>query len=264
MCGLTGIVIGKKYNRKERNIVKDLFTNILIEHEERGKEATGVTAIWPDSKYIIQKSPVPASEFVKSKEYNEFIKKLDSKVSIILGHTRKPTKGTHWNMDNNHPIKIGDIVGVHNGTIKNDDHLFNSEGLERHAEVDSEIIFSILNEVNFNDNPEKLTRSIQGATRKLTGSFTTLSVNIKRPTKILLLKYNQPMSYHYSKSLETIFFTSKYLFLRKAFGKSVVTEALQSKTAYMFDLFSNSVPKGEPYMKFPIESGNGSLNIKKL
>lgn len=256
MCGLIGIVIGKKYNRKERNIVKDLFTNILIEHEERGKEATGVTAIWPDSRYIIQKSPVPASEFVKSKEYKKFLKKLDSNMSILLGHTRKPTKGSPWNMENNHPITIGNIVGVHNGIIKNDDHLFNSEGLERHAEVDSEIIFSILNKVNFNDNFGKLAHSIQEVTQKLTGSFTTLSVNVKHPTKILLLKYNQPISYHYSKSLEALFFTSRYLFLRRAFGKSVVTEALPSKTAYMFDLFANSVPKGEPCLKFPIKSGN--------
>ncbi len=256
MCGLTGIVIGKKYNKKELKRTKELFTNILIEHEERGREATGVVAIWPDSSFIIKKSLLPAGEFVKTKEYLRFLKKLDPKVSIILGHTRKPTKGPLWNMDNNHPIVVGNIIGVHNGTIKNDDHLFNSEGLKRQSEVDSEIIFSVLNEINFGDHPERFTHSIQETTKKLSGSFTTLSVNIKYPTKILLLKYNQPMSYHYSRQLDTLFFTSRYLFLRKAFGKSVITEALPGKTAYMFDLLSNLVPKGEPCMKFPIESGN--------
>ncbi|MEN8154276.1 MAG: hypothetical protein ABFR75_09665 [Acidobacteriota bacterium] len=258
MCGLIGIVVGKKYKRDELEKVKSLFTQVLIEHEERGKEATGVAAVWPDSSYILKKAPIAASTFVQSKGYLEFLKKIDSNVSIILGHTRKPTKGDLWNMDNNHPIIAGDIVGVHNGTIKNDDHLFSSEKLTRQAEVDSEIIFSILNEIKFDEHSESFAHSIQDATKKLTGSFTTLSVNLKYPEKILLLKYNQPMSYHYSKSLETLFFTSKYLFLRKAFGRSVITEALPSRTGYMFNLSSNSVPRGEPCMKFPIDSGNGS------
>jgi len=256
MCGLVGIVIGKKLSDQELQRVKKLFTNVLIEHEERGKEATGVAVIFPNSNYFILKSPVPASKFVESEKYLDFLNEVTSDASIILGHTRKPTRGSHWDMENNHPLISGDIIGVHNGTINNDNALFDSEDIKRYTNVDSEIIFSILNKIDFNDKRENLARLIRETTLKLEGSFTTLSVNLKFPRKILLLKYNQPMSFHYSKSLETLFFTSKYLFLRKAFGKAVVTEALPGKTAYIFDLFSNIVPKGEPCFNFPIESGN--------
>lgn len=151
MCGLAGIVIGKKYSNKELKRVKELFTQILIAHEERGKEATGVAAISPHSGYIMAKSPIPASEFVRSKKYENFLKKVTKKATILLGHTRKPTKGTHWNPKNNHPIVYGKTLGVHNGTIKNDDFLFQYEGLKRNAEVDSEVIFSLLNQVSYSN-----------------------------------------------------------------------------------------------------------------
>ncbi len=82
---------------------------------------------------------------------------------------------------------------------------------------------------------EKILGSLKSS-KKMTGSFTTISVNLKHPHELLLLKYKQPLSYHYSKSLETLFFTSGYIFLRKAFGRSVVTEALPSKSAYLFNL----------------------------
>lgn len=263
MCGIIGIVIGKRYSNEEMKKVKDLFTQVLVAHEERGREATGVAAIFPDSKYIIKKAPVPASEFVKSKEYSNFLKQVTKNTGILLGHTRKPTKGSQWNSENNHPIVTGDTIGVHNGTIKNDDFLFKYEGFSRNSEVDSEVIFSLLNKVNYEDFSGQFVSDVQKSTRKLTGSFTTISLNLKHPSKILVLKYDQPLSYHYSRSLETLFFTSRYVFLRKAFGRSVVTEALPGKTGFLFDLTSESGIKGEYMRKFPIESSDDFLKLIK-
>lgn len=258
MCGLTGIVMGKRYSNEELERVKELFTRTLLAHEERGREATGVIAIWPDSRYTILKKPLPASEFIQTEEYRNFLRAWDKDVCTLLGHTRKPTKGSVWNEDNNHPLIVGDTLGIHNGTIKNDDSLFKNENLARKAEVDSEVIFSMLNNIYCNNNydcrSDSFASEVQTCTKKMTGSFTTISVNLKHPHELLLLKYNQPLSYHYSRSLDTLFFTSRYIFLRKAFGRSVVTEALPNKSAYVFSLFTNFVPKGQPYLQFPIIS----------
>ncbi|MCK4944150.1 MAG: class II glutamine amidotransferase [Candidatus Aminicenantes bacterium] len=263
MCGLTAISIGKRYRKDELKRVKELFTQILLAHEERGREATGVVIIWPDSHYLILKRPIPASEFIKTPEYRDFLKEWDKKVCTVQGHTRKPTKGSTWNEDNNHPLIIGDIVGVHNGTIKNDDLLFKKENLQRIAQVDSEVIFSMLNNIynNCTDHHSDFVSEVQECTKKMTGTFTTISVNLRNPCELLLLKYNQPLSYHYSHSLETLFFTSRYIFLRKAFGRSVITEALPSKTAYLFNLNSNSESRSKPVIQFPIVSADN--NIKK-
>jgi glucosamine 6-phosphate synthetase-like amidotransferase/phosphosugar isomerase protein len=258
MCGLTGIAVGKRYSDEELERVKELFTRTLLAHEERGWEATGVSAIWPDSHYTVLKKPQRASEFIETGDYGNFLRTWDKDVCTLLGHTRKPTKGSIWNEDNNHPIIVGDTLGIHNGTIKNDDLLFKNENLARKAEVDSEVIFSMLNNIHWNNkydcHSHHFVSEVQTCTEKMTGSFTTISVNLKRPSELLLLKYNQPLSYHYSQSLETLFFTSRYIFLRKAFGRSVVTEALPNKSAYVFNLFTNSVPKGQPNLQFPIIS----------
>lgn len=261
MCGLIGIIIGKKYTNKEMESVKKVFTNLLIGHEERGKEATGVAAISHNAEYYLSKSPVRATEFVKTKEYSDFLDIIRMKTGVILGHTRKPTKGSHWNPKNNHPIVYGSTLGVHNGTIKNDDFLFKYEGLTRNAEVDSEIIFSILNKALYKKKNKKFILDVQRSVRKFAGSFTTISINLEYPSKVLILRYNQPLSYHYSSSLKTLFFASRYIFLRKIFGRSVVAESLSEKTGFLFDLSSKSVKAGGPLLEFPIQSGEDYLKM---
>ena len=44
---------------------------------------------------------------------------------------------------NNHPIRAGDVIGTHNGTIYNADYLFRRFKLPRFAQVDSELLFCL-------------------------------------------------------------------------------------------------------------------------
>jgi glucosamine 6-phosphate synthetase-like amidotransferase/phosphosugar isomerase protein len=61
-------------------------------------------------------------------------------------HVRDYTKGHPSLAANNHPIRHGTVVGIHNGIIENDDELFARHEIAR-AEpsmtVDSEIIFAL-------------------------------------------------------------------------------------------------------------------------
>lgn len=249
-----GIQLGRRLTCAEHQRVKDLFTGVLLANEERGREATGVAAFWPDGRHRILKLPVCASEFINSPEFADFIQAWDLSACTVLGHTRKPTKGSVWNPDNNHPIQVGRTVGIHNGTIHNDNFLFDTQNLERRAEVDSEIIFSMLDTLDISRMDSKAISAIQGVSRKLTGYFTTLSVQLDNPHEVLVLKYNQPVSFHFSRSLQAYFFSSRYLFLRKAFGRQVVTEALESKTGYLFDATRQGEPVGRPHVDFPLQS----------
>ena len=63
-------------------------------------------------------------------------------------HVRDYTKGHPTIAANNHPIRHGCVVGIHNGIIVNDEELFHRHGLARHEPemtVDSEAIFALVN-----------------------------------------------------------------------------------------------------------------------
>lgn len=141
MCGIAGFSIGRGDHRNVN--CRQLAKHLLLAIQERGEDATG--AAWSetdgDSKAVMfAKLDIPAHEFVGS------LKDLmprHTRTAIL--HTRWATKGDPADLDNNHPIIVGDIVGIHNGVITNDDHLFAVEEWERIAEVDSEAIFHLIN-----------------------------------------------------------------------------------------------------------------------
>ena len=64
-----------------------------------------------------------------------------------LIHVRDFTKGHPDIEANNHPIRHGAVVGVHNGIVSNDDELLARYGIERaepQMTVDSEAIFALV------------------------------------------------------------------------------------------------------------------------
>ena len=61
------------------------------------------------------------------------------KKSAIRNHQSeigRRTRGDERVNRNNHPIRAGDVIGTHNGTIYNADYLFRRFKLRRFAEVD--------------------------------------------------------------------------------------------------------------------------------
>ena len=67
-------------------------------------------------------------------------------VSELLVHVRDYTKGHPSINANNHPVRHGPVVGIHNGIITNDDELLAPHSCARSEPkmtVDSEAIFAI-------------------------------------------------------------------------------------------------------------------------
>ena len=89
------------------------------------------------------KRPVRASRFVDDKAFHEVLSGVDNRTTLLLGHTRWRTRGDERVNENNHPIRAGDIIGTHNGTIYNADYLFRRLKLPRFAEVDSDLLFRL-------------------------------------------------------------------------------------------------------------------------
>ncbi len=236
MCGLTGVLLyPARRSADEWRAITDVATANLLANEERGREATGIAVIQADGRCRIFKQPAPASELVKMEGYQRALSAVGDDTVCILGHTRLPTKGSRWRNANNHPLLAGHVVGIHNGTISNDDHIFAHKGLPRAGEVDSEVIFRLQDTVNPLRCDGRYPALVQERVSLLEGTFATLSVDLRRPTGLLVLKQLQPLCLHYEPELEALFFSSRYAFLRKAFGRSVVTEALESRRGFYFD-----------------------------
>jgi glucosamine 6-phosphate synthetase-like amidotransferase/phosphosugar isomerase protein len=236
MCGLAGILLfPARRSATEWLAIRQCFTQTLIFNEERGREAAGMALIRRDGSYRLLKEPVPASDLVAGEAYRDLLAQVDAETTCLLGHTRAPTKGSRWNNANNHPLVAGQVVGIHNGHIDNDDELFAQLDLPRQGQVDSEIIFRLFDTISLHSRNGTYLQAVRRRTNMLRGRFATLSVDLWQPGRLLAVKKDMPLCVHYHAPWQALCFSSRYLFLRKAFGRSVITEALDSRQIYLFD-----------------------------
>ncbi len=236
MCGLTGILLYPSRRSPEtwRKII-DIHTANFVFNEERGREASGLAVIQADGRYRVFKQPVEASDLVEMAGYQEVLNTVGEQTVCILGHTRMPTKGSRWHNVNNHPVLTDHVVGVHNGIIANDDLLFDRMRMPRAGEVDSEVIFRLLDTVDPARCNGQYLKKVQERIDLLDGTFATLSIDVRSPERLLILKHLRPLCIHYEKEWQALFFSSRYIFLRKAFGRQVITEALENGFGFLFD-----------------------------
>jgi glucosamine 6-phosphate synthetase-like amidotransferase/phosphosugar isomerase protein len=262
MCGLAAIHLApQERTTAQWQRIQTLFTENLLANEERGLEASGMALISARGFWFIFKWAVCASQFIKSPEYKNIWKYVNADTTCLLGHTRRPTKGAPVNDANNHPIQTGQIIGVHNGQIKNDDELFANNKFKRIGDVDSEIIFQMLNEIN----PQKISSDGYIAQLKqqialFQGDYTFLFVDLRLPTRLFVIKKNQPLSLHWDPELQALFFSSRYIFLRKNFGNSVIHTSLPYNNGYGFDCRRLPSHKSTPVYSFPINKTETSKN----
>lgn len=156
MCGIAGFSISDKDHRHIncRKLAKALARQI----ERRGTDATGVawTQTDPDGSLGVwyMKDAISASMFMDSMDQIA----MHTRSAII--HTRYATKGSPENNDNNHPIIVGDTIGIHNGGIRNDDQIIAEVGTGRTGQVDTEAIFRL---IDASDDPTQELHRLQGS-----------------------------------------------------------------------------------------------------
>jgi glucosamine 6-phosphate synthetase-like amidotransferase/phosphosugar isomerase protein len=236
MCGIAAVLLyPQERSPDDWREIRAIFSRNLVFNEERGRAATGLAVIRTDGQVTLHKAALPASQFVETAAYTNLLTALDEQTTLLLGHTRRPTKGSPEFEENNHPLQAGTVFGVHNGHIDNDDALFQEYAYPRDGQVDSEIIFRLLEPIS----PVKLNGSylptVCRQLRRLQGQFTFLAGDQRAPNKLLVLKHNNPLCLHFHARWNALIFSSRYIFLRKAFGHAVLTEALPHDQLMLFD-----------------------------
>lgn len=122
MCGIFGIYSTNFLDQDE----KEMFASLGVFSTPRGKDATGFLAVEttsytpkgqtrPNVFYALRKAAVQPYEFFNDPNNK---REVLGRNNALVGHNRHATIGNK-DEDTAHPFEHGDIIGVHNGTIRN-------------------------------------------------------------------------------------------------------------------------------------------------
>ncbi len=136
MCGIAGYSIDDRSGIDRTLAAQALLAGIA----ERGADAVGYAYRESSGGVVVHKQRTGASAVLDSLA-------VPAATHQVLVHVRDYTKGHPRIEANNHPIRHGSVVGIHNGIIENDEEIFARHGFG-HAEpemtVDSEAIFALV------------------------------------------------------------------------------------------------------------------------
>jgi glucosamine 6-phosphate synthetase-like amidotransferase/phosphosugar isomerase protein len=136
MCGIAGYSVDSGSSLHRTLAAQALLAAIA----ERGADAVGYAYRRPGETYAtVVKQRTPASQLLERIS-------VPSEATQILVHVRDYTKGHPSINANNHPVRHGPVIGIHNGIITNDDELLAPHSCARaeaRMTVDSEAIFAL-------------------------------------------------------------------------------------------------------------------------
>lgn len=272
MCGIIGLfALGELKDEQEKirqESMMYLSTELLQLTQTRGKDATGISVLFENSDYMGLKMGISAIEFVsrfggKETDYEGFMKlwrKKASPAKIFIGHCRKPSIGKSViNNVNNHPIKVGDIVGIHNGTLDNHDIIFKNLDRKPDGEVDSEAIFQLLHYLTHNGTDPFTLEILEETCKRLEGPYACLAFNGNNPFQVVAFRDTRPINLALIRPLNIVIATSDSDFIKTALFRfnilarvyncgialptihkcDVDLEVLTDDTAYLLDLTKN-------------------------
>ncbi len=170
MCGIAGYNLSPDSPVERTLAAQALLAGIA----ERGADAVGYAHRGAEAEVSVHKQRTGASALLDSVS-------IPAGVTQALVHVRDYTKGHPTIAANNHPIRHGAVVGIHNGIILNDDELFAHHHIERaepEMTVDSEAIFALLDV--FGARRETL--------EELKGAMATAWLDERRPGLVFLAR----------------------------------------------------------------------------
>src|SRR3954449_4645755 len=169
MCGIAGYSLSASSSVDRTLAAQALLAGIA----ERGADAVGYAHRAPGRPIEVHKQRSGASALLEEIE-------IPASATQVLLHVRDYTKGHPRIEANNHPIRHGAVVGVHNGLIVNDEEIFDSRGFDRaHPDmtVDSEAIFALIDD---SPGPQTL--------EELYGAMATAWIDERRPEELFLAR----------------------------------------------------------------------------
>jgi glucosamine 6-phosphate synthetase-like amidotransferase/phosphosugar isomerase protein len=170
MCGIAGYSADGASRMDRTLTAQALFASIA----ERGSDAVGYAYRQDEGGVVVHKQRTGASELLDAVA-------IPGDATESLLHVRDYTKGHPSLAANNHPIRHGAVVGIHNGVIANDEEIFARHAFAR-AEpgmtVDSEAIFALVDDAE----------ARRDALDELYGSMATAWLDAREPDVLFLAR----------------------------------------------------------------------------
>lgn len=181
MCGIIGISYGPGGSGVEEWSPSEMACFMFPAIVHRGPHAYGWMYKRPgDPNIVIQKWEGRAD----TPEALAHMADIPDELDWFVGHVRWYTHGDPSDMRNNHPIPHGNIVGVHNGVIRNHDEVLRQTGREDpKTQVDSEAIFAAVNKWGH-----------RAGLRRISGDMVAVYVDRAKPETLHVARsYNRPL-----------------------------------------------------------------------
>jgi glucosamine 6-phosphate synthetase-like amidotransferase/phosphosugar isomerase protein len=167
MCGIAGYSLSSRSALDRTLAAQSLLAGIA----ERGADAVGYAHRSPGAPFpVVVKQRTPASLLLDRID-------VPAGATQLLVHVRDYTKGHPSIPANNHPVRHGPVLGIHNGIILNDDELlapYSCARTETSMTVDSEAIFALA--AHSHNDPLAL--------EELTGSLAAAWMDSRQPETI--------------------------------------------------------------------------------
>lgn len=204
MCGIAGLMFynGERSQDQYRQI-RSFYNYLLMQTQDRGKDATGVATLGKDGAYSLYKDGSKAEEAAFKPGMIATLTNLNENCAQIMGHCRQLTKGFASNNFNNHPIETeGTIVGIHNGALNDeqDNIIFENLGIQRKGDVDSEAIFALINHIVNEEMPEpnsnevlveKIKSTVKETASILDAKFAIALMDKRLPRHLFMARNNE-------------------------------------------------------------------------
>lgn len=190
MCGIVGIA--GKITHQAKNVV---FKDFLDVCQVRGRDSTGVIKVRDDKdqSYTWVKSVGTPSSLFDFRKYETEIERGDA--VALVGHCRHKTSG-EVSVKNAHPFDFPDegIIGVHNGTLRNQHTL---DGYH-YSKVDSEVMYEHMSKNGVKDTFEKVK-----------GAYACVWWNSNDSTLNFFRNEERPLWFTWSKDMDMMFWASE-------------------------------------------------------
>jgi glutamine phosphoribosylpyrophosphate amidotransferase len=204
--------------------VLGVFSRLLLFSEHRGPHATGVAWLRADGRCRIEKAPMPAGSFVRSGGYERWCRSVPGEVTLLMGHTRYPTQGSHWDNRNNQPLVERTRAGAlltHNGHIPSVGQYFRCFALPRRLQVDSELLLRLAWRRAGRDGID--VAALLHDMARCAGQIAAVLATLAKPEEVVFVRRDRPLclAYHHQRGL-----------LVYASERWILTEALDGATGW--------------------------------